>query len=158
MLRFLNSSLASTLPSYAPLRVTKSDSESSLLCWTLAVAQLGSRTSYRLSGSPNTHAGLCVLDPRQTGFSVMRIIAFALVVKVALTAVTFGIKVSAENDQCVIPGLYAMVGAAAALSSVTRFAASITMLGVLIAKTAAYALEPKGIFELVIIERVCFWY
>jgi len=157
-----------------------------------------------LPGSPNKHAGLCVLDPGEQTFSVMRMIAVALVVKAALTVVTFGIKVPAgifiptlgvgacagrivglavqyarwrwpaaavfsscgENVQCVIPGLYAMVGAAATLSGVTRTTVSLAvimfeltdtltytmpvMLGVLVAKTVADALEPKGIYELVI--------
>ncbi|KAF8264176.1 chloride channel [Lactarius quietus] len=157
-----------------------------------------------LPGSPNTHAGLCVLDPGKQTFSVMRMIAVALVVKAALTVVTFGIKVPAgifiptlgvgacagrivglavqyarwrwptaavfsscgESGQCVIPGLYAMVGAAATLSGVTRTTVSLAvimfeltdtltytmpvMLSVLVAKTVADALEPKGIYELVI--------
>jgi len=157
-----------------------------------------------LPGSPNKHAGLCVLDPGEQTFSVMRMIAVALVVKAALTVVTFGIKVPAgifiptlgvgacagrivglavqyarwrwpaaavfsscgENVQCVIPGLYAMVGAAATLSGVTRTTVSLAvimfeltdtltytmpvMLSVLVAKTVADALEPKGIYELVI--------
>jgi chloride channel 3/4/5 len=67
---------------------------------------------------------------------------------------------------CVIPGLYAMVGAAAALSGVTRTTVSLVvimfeltdtlayvvplMLSVLVAKTVADALEPKGIYDLVI--------
>jgi H+/Cl- antiporter ClcA len=66
----------------------------------------------------------------------------------------------------VIPGLYAMVGAAAALSGVTRTTVSLAvimfeltdtltyagpiMLAVLLAKTVADTLEPKGIYELVI--------
>lgn len=157
-----------------------------------------------LPGSPNTHAGLCVLDPGKQTFHVMRMIAVALIVKAALTVVTFGIKVPAgifiptlgvgacagrivgllvqyarwrwptapvfascrENTPCVIPGLYAMVGAAAALSGVTRTTVSLAvimfeltdtltyavpvMLAVLVAKTVADALEPKGIYELVI--------
>lgn len=68
--------------------------------------------------------------------------------------------------ECVIPGLYAMVGAAAALSGVTRTTVSLAvimfeltdtltyavpvMLAVLVAKTVADALEPKGIYDLVI--------
>jgi chloride channel 3/4/5 len=48
-----------------------------------------------LSGSPNTHAGLCVLDPGKQTFSVMRMIAVALVLMAALAVVTFGIKVPA---------------------------------------------------------------
>jgi chloride channel 3/4/5 len=157
-----------------------------------------------LPGSPNTHAGLCVLDPGEQTFHVMRMIAVALVVKAALTVVTFGIKVPAGifiptlgvgacagrivglavqyaqwrwpaapvfssckgNTVCVIPGLYAMVGAAATLSGVTRTTVSLAvimfeltdtltyavpvMLAVLVAKTIADALEPKGIYELAI--------
>ncbi|OAX39995.1 hypothetical protein K503DRAFT_809553 [Rhizopogon vinicolor AM-OR11-026] len=72
-----------------------------------------------------------------------------------------------KGDQdCVVPGLYAMVGAAAALSGVTRTTVSLAvimfeltdtltyavpvMLSVLVAKTVADALEPKGIYDLVI--------
>jgi chloride channel 3/4/5 len=72
-----------------------------------------------------------------------------------------------EGDMdCVVPGLYAMVGAAAALSGVTRTTVSLAvimfeltdtltyavpvMLSVLVAKTVADALEPKGIYDLVI--------
>ncbi|RDB25370.1 H(+)/Cl(-) exchange transporter 5 [Hypsizygus marmoreus] len=67
---------------------------------------------------------------------------------------------------CIIPGLYAMVGAAATLSGVTRTTVSLAvimfeltdtltyavpvMLSVLVAKTVADALEPKGIYDLVI--------
>ncbi|THH28756.1 hypothetical protein EUX98_g5452 [Antrodiella citrinella] len=67
---------------------------------------------------------------------------------------------------CVVPGLYAMVGAAATLSGVTRTTVSLAvimfeltdtltyavpvMLSVLVAKTVADALEPKGIYDLVI--------
>ncbi|KAF7797623.1 hypothetical protein EIP86_008823 [Pleurotus ostreatoroseus] len=67
---------------------------------------------------------------------------------------------------CVIPGLYAMVGAAASLSGVTRTTVSLAvimfeltdtltyavpvMLSVLVAKTVADTLEPKGIYDLVI--------
>ncbi|KAJ8591190.1 hypothetical protein M405DRAFT_735538 [Rhizopogon salebrosus TDB-379] len=67
---------------------------------------------------------------------------------------------------CVVPGLYAMVGAAAALSGVTRTTVSLAVimfeltdtltyvvpvtLSVLVAKTVADALEPKGIYDLVI--------
>ncbi|KAI0301011.1 chloride channel [Multifurca ochricompacta] len=157
-----------------------------------------------LPGSPNTHAGLCVLDPGKQTFPVMRMIAVALLVKAALTVVTFGIKLPAGifiptlgvgacagrivgltvqyaqwrwpaapvfasckgDSPCVIPGLYGMVGAAAALSGVTRTTISLAvimfeltdtltyvvpvMLAVLVAKTIADALEPKGIYELVI--------
>ncbi|KZT28972.1 hypothetical protein NEOLEDRAFT_1154061 [Neolentinus lepideus HHB14362 ss-1] len=67
---------------------------------------------------------------------------------------------------CVIPGLYAMVGAAAALAGATRTTVSLAvimfeltdtltyavpvMLSVLVAKTVADAIEPKGIYDLVI--------
>ncbi|TFK44756.1 voltage-gated chloride channel [Crucibulum laeve] len=70
------------------------------------------------------------------------------------------------NADCIIPGLYAMVGAAATLSGVTRTTVSLAvimfeltntltyavpvMLSVLVAKTVADALEPKGIYDLVI--------
>ncbi|KAF9012379.1 voltage-gated chloride channel [Cyathus striatus] len=70
------------------------------------------------------------------------------------------------NLDCIIPGLYAMVGAAATLSGVTRTTVSLAvimfeltdtltyavpvMLSVLVAKTVADALEPKGIYDLVI--------
>ncbi|KAG8213974.1 chloride channel [Butyriboletus roseoflavus] len=70
------------------------------------------------------------------------------------------------DKDCVVPGLYAMVGAAAALSGVTRTTVSLAvimfeltdtltyavpvMLSVLVAKTVADALEPKGIYDLVI--------
>jgi len=74
---------------------------------------------------------------------------------------------SCEGGQdCVVPGLYAMVGAAATLSGVTRTTVSLAvimfeltstltytvpvMLAILVAKTVADALEPKGIYELVI--------
>ena len=125
----------------------------------------------------NTHSGLCILNPPQQALPVIGAIAVALVVKAALTIVTFGIKLPAgifipslggvfrfwshflgvevltivvavgacagrimgicvqwmqysyPNSRifkscagdldCVIPGLYAMVGAAASLSGVT---------------------------------------
>ncbi|KAL1945794.1 hypothetical protein VTO73DRAFT_1796 [Trametes versicolor] len=156
------------------------------------------------SGSANTHSGLCVLDPPTQAILVIQSIFIALIVKGALTIVTFGIKVPAgifiptlgvgacagrilgiliqwaqytyptspaftmcEGDlDCVIPGLYAMVGAAATLSGVTRTTVSLAvimfeltdtltyavpvMLSVLVAKTIADALEPKGIYDLVI--------
>lgn len=108
-------------------------------------------------GSPNTHSGLCVLDPNEQALPVIFALLVALIVKAALTVVTFGIKVPAGifiptlgvgacagrimgifvqwmqmtypdkaifgscggDLNCVIPGLYAMVGAAAALSGVT---------------------------------------
>jgi chloride channel 3/4/5 len=103
----------------------------------------------------HSHKGLCVSDP-STVREVVMAIAVALIVKGALTIVTFGIKVPAGifiptlgvgacagrilglgvqwlswmrpdmfasckpgADSCVIPGVYAMVGAAATLSGVT---------------------------------------
>ncbi|KAG8967232.1 hypothetical protein FRC03_010476 [Tulasnella sp. 419] len=150
------------------------------------------------------HSGLCVSRSTDPG-PVVRAIALALVVKGALTVVTFGIKLPAgifipslgvgacagrilgigiqylqwqypdwtllgscnsEKGDCVIPGIYAMVGAAATLSGVTRTTVSLAvimfeltdsltyvvpiMLSVLVAKTVADALEPKGIYDLVI--------
>lgn len=111
------------------------------------------------TGSGNTHSGLCVIDPGSFThiWPVMRAILTAMVVKGALTIITFGIKVPAGifipslgvgacagrvmgigmqwlqvrypgsrmfevcggDMDCVIPGLYAMVGAAATLSGVT---------------------------------------
>lgn len=103
------------------------------------------------------HSALCVLDPPRQAPAVIRAILTALVVKGALTIVTFGIKVPAgifiptlgvgacagrimglcvqwllykyptsplfrrcNGDlDCVVPGLYAMVGATATLSGVT---------------------------------------
>ncbi|KAF9241627.1 chloride channel [Melanogaster broomeanus] len=149
---------------------------------------------------------LCVLDPGNLDhiWPVVQPILLAMVVKGALTVITFGIKLPAgifiptlgvgacagrvvgiavqhlrwrypesavfavcKGDRnCVIPGLYAMVGAAAALSGVTRTTVSLAvimfeltdtltyvvpvMLSVLVAKTVADALEPKGIYDLVI--------
>lgn len=68
--------------------------------------------------------------------------------------------------KCVIPGVYAMIGAAATLAGVTRTTVSLAvimfeltgtlnytvpvMLAVLVAKTVADALEKRGIYELVI--------
>ncbi|KAL0574965.1 hypothetical protein V5O48_007010, partial [Marasmius crinis-equi] len=75
-------------------------------------------------------------------------------------------KACGGDLDCIVPGLYAMVGAAAALSGVTRTTVSLAvimfeltdtltyavpvMLAVLVAKTVADALEPKGIYDLVI--------
>ncbi|WWC90776.1 uncharacterized protein L201_005713 [Kwoniella dendrophila CBS 6074] len=71
-----------------------------------------------------------------------------------------------RDTNCIVPGLYAMVGAAATLAGVTRTTVSLAvimfeltstlnyvvpvMLGVLIAKTVADGLEKKGIYDLVI--------
>lgn len=151
------------------------------------------------------HEGLCVTPDRAEDFgAVMGAIGTALIVKGALTIVTFGIKLPAgifiptlgvgacfgrivglavqrlqwthphlgmfdvcNGDlYCVNPGVYAMVGAAATLSGVTRTTVSLAvimfeltgtltyvipvMLSVLVAKTVADALEPKGIYDLVI--------
>lgn len=103
------------------------------------------------------HAGLCPEDPLGAAGPLARSIGVALLVKGALTIVTFGIKLPAgifipslgvgacfgrmlgigvqymqkkhahipfvsfceDGEDCVIPGLYAMVGAAATLSGVT---------------------------------------
>jgi chloride channel 3/4/5 len=107
----------------------------------------------------NTHSGLCVLDPGNHSqvWPLVRAIIIAMIVKGALTVVTFGIRVPAGifiptlgvgacagrllgigmqwlqwkypdsgmfvacggDMDCVVPGLYAMVGAAATLSGVT---------------------------------------
>jgi chloride channel 3/4/5 len=107
----------------------------------------------------NAHSGLCVLDPGDHSqvWPLIRAILVAMIVKGALTVVTFGIRVPAGifiptlgvgacagrllgismqwlqwkypnsrvfaacggNMDCVVPGLYAMVGAAATLSGVT---------------------------------------
>lgn len=100
------------------------------------------------------HGGLCVTEPSATREVAIAVLV-ALVVKGALTIVTFGIKVPAGifiptlgvgacagrivglgvqwlswtrpemfpscngQQRCVIPGVYAMVGAAATLSGVT---------------------------------------
>ncbi|KAG9095489.1 hypothetical protein FS749_010358 [Ceratobasidium sp. UAMH 11750] len=151
------------------------------------------------------HEGLCVSpDNAAKAGAVARAIATALVVKGALTIVTFGIKLPAGifiptlgvgacfgrivglgmqriywthpdlamfsvckgDPWCVNPGAYAMVGAAATLSGVTRTTVSLAvimfeltgtltyvipvMLAVLVAKTVADGLEPKGIYDLVI--------
>jgi chloride channel 3/4/5 len=151
-------------------------------------------------GSAHARSGLCVLDPPTQAWPVARGILTALLVKGALTVVTFGIKLPAgifiptlgvgacagrvlgiavqyahwrwpgarvfAGSDGVLPGLYAMVGAAAALSGVTRTTVSLVvimfeltdtlayvvplMLAVLVAKTVADALEPKGIYDLVI--------
>lgn len=110
-------------------------------------------------GSGHDHSKLCVLDPGNFNhlWPVVRALLVAMVLKGALTVVTFGIKVPAGifiptlgvgacagrllgiwvqwlqwkypdsgvfeicggDMDCVVPGLYAMVGAAATLSGVT---------------------------------------
>ncbi|KAG7098607.1 hypothetical protein E1B28_000530 [Marasmius oreades] len=158
------------------------------------------------TGSTNTHAGLCIVDPGSLDhvMPVVNALLIALAVKGGLTVITFGIKLPAGifiptlgvgalagrvfgiwmrywqyqrpetpifkacggDLDCIIPGLYAMVGAAATLSGVTRTTVSLAvimfeltdtltyavpvMLAVLVAKTVADALEPKGIYDLVI--------
>ncbi|KZO95441.1 hypothetical protein CALVIDRAFT_516238 [Calocera viscosa TUFC12733] len=70
------------------------------------------------------------------------------------------------DEDCIIPGVYAMIGAAATLSGVTRTTVSLAVimfeltdsltyvlpvsLAVLVAKTIADRIEPKGIYDLVI--------
>ncbi|EKM81010.1 hypothetical protein AGABI1DRAFT_37258 [Agaricus bisporus var. burnettii JB137-S8] len=154
----------------------------------------------------NNNPSLCIADRSsfEESWNVSRSIFTAMIIKGALTLVTFGIKLPAgifiptlgvgacagrimgiwiqwmqhqnpgfgparacgEDGDCIIPGLYAMVGAAAALSGVTRTTVSLAvimfeltdtltyavpvMLAVLVAKTLADALEPKGIYDLVI--------
>ncbi|SNX85868.1 related to chloride channel protein [Melanopsichium pennsylvanicum] len=148
--------------------------------------------------------GLCVSQPSQIGPLIMAIFC-AMVIKGALTIITFGIKLPAgifiptlavgacfgrivgllvqyvqwthadaaffswcpaSDSACIVPGVYAMVGAAAALSGVTRTTVSLAvimfeltgtltysvpvMLSILVAKTIADALEHKGIYDLVI--------
>nr|XP_019044593.1 voltage-gated chloride channel [Kwoniella bestiolae CBS 10118]OCF23523.1 voltage-gated chloride channel [Kwoniella bestiolae CBS 10118] len=79
---------------------------------------------------------------------------------------TLGIFDVCRETDCIVPGLYAMIGAAATLAGVTRTTVSLAvimfeltstlnyvvpvMLGVLIAKTVADGLERKGIYDLVI--------
>ncbi|KIO28067.1 hypothetical protein M407DRAFT_72341, partial [Tulasnella calospora MUT 4182] len=150
------------------------------------------------------HEGVCIYPDRNVPGPIVSAIALALIVKGALTIVTFGIKVPAgifipslgvgacmgrivgigmqwlqwnyphwrifrscgDEDRCVIAGVYAMVGAAATLSGVTRTTVSLAvimfeltkslsyvvpiMLAVLVGKTVADAIEPKGIYDLVI--------
>ncbi|KAF5393443.1 hypothetical protein D9757_000639 [Collybiopsis confluens] len=149
--------------------------------------------------------GLCLSDPGSWVQlkPVVGALLLALVVRGALTVVTFGIRLPAgifipslaagalvgrvmgillqylrfhnshsalfracPAGNCIIPGLYAMVGAAATLAGVTRTTVSLAvimfeltdtlsytipiMIAVLCAKTTADALEGKGIYELVI--------
>lgn len=47
------------------------------------------------TGSPNTHQGLCVLDPPEQALPLITAIGIAMIVKGALTIVTFGIKLPA---------------------------------------------------------------
>ncbi|KAL4078358.1 chloride channel [Scleroderma yunnanense] len=184
----------------------------SLFCFLNPYARMaGTELVYNLfaeckPGSQNRHFGLCVQDPGSLEhvWPVVQLIVMTMVMKGALTIVTFGIKLPAgifiptlgvgacagrllgimmryfqwnypdsgifsacgRDKDCVIPGLYAMVGAAAALSGVTRTTVSLAvimfeltdtltyavpvMLSVLVAKTVADALEPKGIYDLVI--------
>ncbi|GJF00679.1 chloride channel [Phanerochaete sordida] len=182
----------------------------SVLCFVNPYTRMsGTELVYNLfaeckTGSANTHQGLCVLNPPEQAWPVVTAIGVAMIVKGALTIVTFGIKLpagifipslgvgacagrivgilvqwaqynyphspmfaSCHGDlNCVMPGLYAMVGAAASLSGVTRTTVSLAvimfeltdtltyavpvMLSVLVAKTVADALEPKGIYDLVI--------
>ncbi|EIW67300.1 hypothetical protein TREMEDRAFT_34025 [Tremella mesenterica DSM 1558] len=150
----------------------------------------------------NSSNPLCAQHPHEIA-SVISTIGFALLIKGALTIITFGIKLPAgifipslvvgacfgriigltlewlefafpdlpifgvcTGTDCIVPGLYAMVGAAATLAGVTRTTVSLAvivieltaslnyvvpiMLGVLVAKTVADGLEKKGIYDLVI--------
>ncbi|KXN92468.1 H(+)/Cl(-) exchange transporter 3 [Leucoagaricus sp. SymC.cos] len=171
----------------------------------------GTELVYKLFSECFPHSssqlGLCIRDRSsfEETLSVSRAIFITMLVKGALTVITFGIKLPAgifiptlsvgacagrilgvwiqwsqhqksevggllrscgDEGDCIIPGLYAMVGAAAALSGVTRTTVSLAvimfeltetltyavpvMLAVLVAKTVADALEPKGIYDLVI--------
>ncbi|KAH7888657.1 chloride channel [Phlebopus sp. FC_14] len=183
-----------------------------IFCFLNAYARMGgTELVYNLfsechKGRANTHSGLCVQDPGSFEYvwPIVQAITVAMLLKGALTIITFGIKLPAgifiptlgvgacagrilgiavqylqwhypdsqvfavcKGDMgCVVPGLYAMVGAAAALSGVTRTTVSLAvimfeltdtltyvvpvMLSVLVAKTVADALEPKGIYDLVI--------
>ncbi|KAF8633290.1 hypothetical protein AX17_004465 [Amanita inopinata Kibby_2008] len=198
--------------SYPVLEVLLTTLATTILCFLNPYTRMGgTELVYILfseckTGSGNTHQGLCVADPGSFGAirPVLQTIFVAMVVKAALTVVTFGIKVPAGifiptlgvgacagrilgigmqwlqlqypdaflfrpcggDLNCIVPGLYAMVGAAAALSGVTRTTVSLAvimfeltdtltyavpvMLSVLVAKTVADALEPKGIYDLVI--------
>ena len=145
-------------------------------------------------GGMNTHSGLCVLNPPTQAMPVISAIFVALLVKGALTIVTFGIKVPAgifiptlggklvltANDgynhssrcvvgacagrivgilvqwmqfsyphnpmfsackgdlNCVIPGLYAMVGAAATLSGATVSVMTSILCGLRLIQTSAH--------------------
>ncbi|MCO5588224.1 hypothetical protein L7F22_042179 [Adiantum nelumboides] len=148
--------------------------------------------------------GLCVSTPSQIG-PLVTSVAWAMVLKGALTIITFGIKLPAgifiptlcvgacfgrivgllvqyiqwtrpnlaffawcqadKSTACIVPGVYAMVGAAACLSGVTRTTISLVVimfeltgtltyavpviLSVLVARTIADGLEHKGIYDLV---------
>lgn len=73
----------------------------SLLCFVNPYTRMsGTELVYNLfaeckPGSPNTHQGLCVLNPPEQALPVISAIFVALVVKGALTIVTFGIKLPA---------------------------------------------------------------
>lgn len=148
--------------------------------------------------------GLCVSTPSQIG-PLVTSVAWAMILKGALTIITFGIKLPAgifiptlcvgacfgrivgllvqyiqwtrpdlsffawcqadKSTACIVPGVYAMVGAAACLSGVTRTTISLVVimfeltgtltyavpviLSVLVARTIADGLEHKGIYDLV---------
>lgn len=71
-----------------------------------------------------------------------------------------------QTQDCIVPGVYAMIGAAAALAGVTRMTVSLAvimfeltgslnyvmpyMIAILTAKWTADALQPKGIYDLII--------
>ncbi|GJN91695.1 hypothetical protein Rhopal_004718-T1 [Rhodotorula paludigena] len=158
-------------------------------------------------------SGLCISTPSQVG-PLIASIAAALVLKAAVTTITFGIKLPAGifiptlavgacagriaglvvevlhakyptsfvfdacrphggeegplpfGQACVVPGVWAMIGAAATLAGVTRTTVSLavivfeltgtltysvpTMLAVTLAKTVADRIEPRSIYDLVI--------
>ncbi|GAA5857166.1 hypothetical protein JCM8547_009348 [Rhodosporidiobolus lusitaniae] len=160
---------------------------------------------------------LCVSSP-SSAYPIMFSLILALLIKAALTVITFGIKLPAGifiptlavgacagrvaglavevanarwpesvvfgvchagrggggegggpmpfGQACVLPGVWAMIGAAATLAGVTRTTVSLavivfeltgtltysvpTMLAVLLAKTVADSIEPRSIYDLVI--------
>lgn len=148
--------------------------------------------------------GLCVSSASDIK-PLLTSIAVAMVIRGALTIITFGIKLPAgifipslvvgacfgrivgltvqyvqwthpdlaffswcdeSQGACIVPGIYAMIGAAATLSGVTRTTVSLAvimfeltgtltysipvMISVLVARTIADALEHKGIYDLVL--------
>lgn len=72
-----------------------------LLCFVNPYTRMsGTELVYNLfaeckSGSRNTHEGLCVLNPPEQAIPVITAIGVALVIKGALTIITFGIKLPA---------------------------------------------------------------
>lgn len=72
-----------------------------LLCFVNPYTRMGgTELVYNLfaecrNGSTNTHSGLCIINPPEQALSVMGAIATAMLIKGALTIVTFGIKLPA---------------------------------------------------------------